>query len=58
MCLTQLGLTPSARTKVKPTREPKQTAPPPDETAFFSRDAVQPPVEDEPDLDAINTAVM
>jgi P27 family predicted phage terminase small subunit len=55
--LDRLGLTPLNRGKIKPTKdEPKPDA---DAAALFSRDAQQPPVEDEIDLNSIDeTKVM
>ena len=52
----RLGFTPRDRTKVKPTKEePKPDA---DAAALFSRDAEQPPVEDEIDLNSIDETVV
>jgi P27 family predicted phage terminase small subunit len=56
-CLTALGLTPLARGKVQPAAQPKP-APDPNEAATLSRDAEQPRVEDEIDLNSIDETVV
>jgi P27 family predicted phage terminase small subunit len=59
-CLADLGLSPSSRGKITPAFDPKTPKPlTPEEQALLSREAEQPPVEDEIDLDSIDeTQVM
>jgi len=50
--LDRLGLTPLNRGKIKSASDPK--APKPDDDATFSREAAQPPVDDDVDLNSID----
>lgn len=56
--LDRLGLTPLARGKVKQTEIPKESTVDPRESAMFSREAEQPPVEQEIDLNSIDETVV